>query len=151
MIDPIKNLAVVTASLFAGAALYINVAEHPARMLLDTHSAVSQWAPSYTRATWMQAPLAVVSFLAGAALWLTGNGVAWLIAAALIGAVVPLGIGMEKREAMTEYSVLGVTKAEAWLPETLGIGPMICLVLKSRRSTRATRPFMSLTKSQRPS
>ncbi len=58
---------------------------------------------------------------------------------------------MEKREAIMEYSVFGVTKAEAWLPDTFGTGPKICLVLKSRRSTRATRPFMSLTNSQRPS
>jgi uncharacterized membrane protein len=89
MIDALKFVAVVTASLFAGAALYINVAEHPARMLLDTRSAVSQWAPSYHRATWMQAPLAVVSLIAGAVLWFAGHGVAWLIAAGLIGAVVP--------------------------------------------------------------
>src|SRR5687768_11765121 len=89
MIDALKFLAVVTASLFAGAALYINVAEHPARMLLDTRSAVSQWAPSYKRATWMQAPLAIVSFLSGAALWFTGAGLGWLVAALLIGAVVP--------------------------------------------------------------
>ena len=64
---------------------------------------------------------------------------------------VPFGIGIEKRDAMTEYSELGVTKAEAWLPDTFGTGPRICLVLKSRRSIRATRPFISLTKSQRPS
>ncbi len=63
----------------------------------------------------------------------------------------PFGIGIEKREAIIEYSVFGVTKAEPWTPETFGMGPMICFVLKSRRSMRATRPFMSLTKSQRPS
>ena len=89
MIDALKFLAVVTASLFAGAALYINVAEHPARMLMDTRSAALQWAPSYKRATWLQAPLAVASFFAGAAVWFAGGGVAWLVAAVLIGAVVP--------------------------------------------------------------
>ena len=52
---------------------------------------------------------------------------------------------------MTEYSVFGVTNADPWLPEMFGTGPKICLVLKSRRSTRATRPFMSLTNSHRPS
>ena len=82
-------LAVASASLFAGAALYINVAEHPARMLLETRPAVQQWAPSYQRATWMQAPLALASFVAGLAVWFMGGGAGWLIAAALIGAVVP--------------------------------------------------------------
>ena len=89
MIEALEFLAVVTGSLFAGAALYINVAEHPARMLMDTHHAAMQWAPSYKRATWLQAPLAVVSFCAGAAVWFAGAGVAWLVAAALIGVVVP--------------------------------------------------------------
>jgi hypothetical protein len=89
VINVLQCIAVVTASLFAGAALYISIAEHPARMRLDTRNAVSQWAPSYKRATWMQAPLAIVSFLAGAALWFMGSGVAWLVAAVLIGAVVP--------------------------------------------------------------
>ena len=68
-----------------------------------------------------------------------------------IGTAVPFGSGTEKRVAIIEYSVFGVTNAEPWLPETFGIGPMICFVLKSRRSMRATRAFMSLMKSQRPS
>jgi hypothetical protein len=89
MVDILQFIAVVSASLFSGAALYINVAEHPARMRLDTPSAARQWAPSYKRATMLQAPLAIVSFLAGAAAWLIGAGIGWLIAALLIGAVVP--------------------------------------------------------------
>ena len=82
-------IAAVGAALFAGAALYINVAEHPARMGLETRVAAMQWAPSYRRATWMQAPLAVLSFLGGTAAWLMGAGTAWLVAAVLIGMVVP--------------------------------------------------------------
>lgn len=87
--DVLKFLAVVTGSLFAGAALYINIAEHPARMLLETRNAALHWAQSYKRATWLQAPLAVISFLAGAAVWFTGSGGLWLMAAVLIGAVMP--------------------------------------------------------------
>ena len=81
--------AVLSAALFAGAALYINVAEQPARLTLDTRSAVAQWAPSYLRATWMQAPLAVVSLICGVAVWLTSGVVGWLVGALLIGLVVP--------------------------------------------------------------
>jgi Domain of unknown function (DUF1772) len=87
--EVLQLVALVTASLFAGAALYINVAEHPARLLLETRHAARQWAPSYERATWLQAPLAVLSFLAGASAAATGAGIAWLAAAVLIGAVVP--------------------------------------------------------------
>ena len=82
-------LAVLSAALFAGAALYINVAEHPARMGLETRLAALQWAPSYQRATWLQAPLAIVSLLAGAIVWLQGGGLAWLVGALLVGSVVP--------------------------------------------------------------
>ena len=77
------------SALFAGAALYINVAEHPARMGLETSVAAKQWAPSYRRATWLQAPLALLGFAAGLVAWLLGASVVWLVAALLIGAVVP--------------------------------------------------------------
>jgi hypothetical protein len=89
MLHVVEFIATVTAAIFAGAALYINLVEHPARMMLDTRSAVLQWAPSYRRATWMQAPLALVSLATGLASWWMGGGVVWAIAALLIGAVVP--------------------------------------------------------------
>ena len=77
------------AALFAGAALYINVAEHPARMGLETGVAAKQWASSYKRATWLQAPLALLGFAAGVTAWFLGASIVWLVAAVLIGAVVP--------------------------------------------------------------
>jgi hypothetical protein len=86
----LEFVATLTAAIFAGAALYINVVEHPARMTLDTRAAALEWAPAYARATWMQAPLAVVSFLAGLGAWWSGAGVGWALAALLIGAVVPV-------------------------------------------------------------
>jgi len=89
MLGLFQFLAALTATLFAGAAMYINVVEHPARLELDTRSAAMQWAPSYKRATWMQAPLALISFLAGVTAWILGGGLLWLITALLIGAVVP--------------------------------------------------------------
>jgi hypothetical protein len=94
MIRALEFLAVLSAALFAGAALYINVVEHPARMGLETKLAAAQWAPSYKRATWLQAPLALLSFICGVAIWLLGAGVAWLVAALLIGAVVPFTFGI---------------------------------------------------------
>jgi hypothetical protein len=82
-------LAVSCCILFAGAAIYINLVEHPARMSCDTKTAATVWAPSYKRATVMQAPLAIMSFLAGVGAWLFGGGTLWLIGAVLIGLVVP--------------------------------------------------------------
>jgi Domain of unknown function (DUF1772) len=89
MLIILEFVATFASALFAGAGLYINVAEHPARMILDTRFAAAQWALSYRRATWMQAPLALLSLLAGAASSLLGGGFGWAIAALLIGAVVP--------------------------------------------------------------
>jgi Domain of unknown function (DUF1772) len=89
LIPALEFVATLSAALFAGAALYITVAEHPARMSLETRMAALQWAPSYKRATRLQAPLAIVSLLTGAAVWLCGGGIGWLVSAIFIGAVVP--------------------------------------------------------------
>ena len=89
MLEIAQFLATFCCTLFAGAAVYINLVEHPARMGCDTKTAATVWAPSYKRATVMQASLAVVSFLAGALAWLLGGGILWLVGAVLIGLVVP--------------------------------------------------------------
>lgn len=90
MLVMLKILAASSTGIFAGAALYISLVEHPVRTILDTAAAATQWAPSYQRATWMQAPLAIVGLLAGVAACALGGGPGWLLGALLIGAVVPV-------------------------------------------------------------
>ena len=89
MLETLQFLATLSTALFCGAAIYINVAEQPSRRSLDSQSAAAQWAASYKRATWMQAPLAIVGFVAGVCVWLLEGGLLWLIAGLLIGAAVP--------------------------------------------------------------
>ena len=89
MAELVGIAATLAASLFAGAAIYINLVEHPARLACGTELAARQFAPSYKRATVMQVSLAVVAALAGVANWLNGAGVAWLTGALLIFAVIP--------------------------------------------------------------
>jgi hypothetical protein len=89
MFSAAEFIAVISCTLFTGAAIYINVVEHPARMGCDTKTAATVWAPSYKRATVMQASLAIVGFLAGVAAWLLGGSFLWLVAAVLLGLVVP--------------------------------------------------------------
>jgi len=89
MLRACEFLATLSGALFAGAAIYINLVEHPARMGCGTRLAATVWAPSYARATVMQASLAIVSLLSGAGAWVLGGGTLWLAGAVLIGLVVP--------------------------------------------------------------
>ena len=89
MVTALQFIATLSSALFAGAATYINLVEHPARMGCDTRTAATVWAPSYKRATVMQASLAILGCLPGVAVWLLGGGLMWLVGAVLIGLVVP--------------------------------------------------------------
>ena len=77
-------LALVTAAVFFGAAAYINIAEHPARLLQGDAQALAQWKPSYKRGFAMQASIAVLAGLLGIAAWWTSGAVLWLVGAALM-------------------------------------------------------------------
>jgi hypothetical protein len=81
--------ATACAGLFAGAAIYINAVEHPARLSCGTELAVREFAPSYHRATVMQVPLAAIGCVTGLwSAWLLRDP--WLaLGAILLIAVVP--------------------------------------------------------------
>jgi len=81
-------LATLCAGLFAGAAVYINAVEHPARMSCGTSVALAEWAPSYQRAAVMQASLAIVGSLAALVAWLSGAGAGWLLGGVLLASVI---------------------------------------------------------------
>ena len=82
-------LALIACALFAGAALYVTLAEHPARLRLAEGPALAQWRQSYARAAPLQAGLALLS--CGLGLWAWWRmGTSWLLAGALlIGAAIP--------------------------------------------------------------
>ncbi|MEQ1557765.1 MAG: DUF1772 domain-containing protein [Methyloglobulus sp.] len=89
MLAVVQFIAILSVAIFAGAAIYINVAEHPARMGCDTKTAATVWAPSYKRAYVMQASLAVMGFISGLTVWFLKGSILWLLGATCIGAVIP--------------------------------------------------------------
>src|SRR5712691_2810933 len=82
-------VAVLACSLFTGASVYINLVEHPARMECGVEMAATEFAPSYRRATIMQASLAALGLLSSIAAWLAGATFWWLIGGVMLGAVMP--------------------------------------------------------------
>ncbi|HEV7327371.1 MAG TPA: DUF1772 domain-containing protein [Bosea sp. (in: a-proteobacteria)] len=88
-ISAIGLVALILATLFAGAAIYILVAEQPARLALADAPLLRQWQESYPRAARMQAGLAALASFAGAfAFWRARNPI-WLVGAALMLANLP--------------------------------------------------------------
>jgi hypothetical protein len=85
----VEILATLACGIFAGAAIYLNLVEQPARLSWGANAALTEWRPSYKRGTVMQAPLAVIgSIFAFISCWLE-NDAAWLIGGLCLLAVIP--------------------------------------------------------------
>src|SRR4030067_2874625 len=82
-------LATLSTGLFTGAAIYINLVEHPARMSCGTDVAVTEFRPSYKRATVMQASLAAFGTLNAVVAWFLDGGLSWLIGGIMLYSVIP--------------------------------------------------------------
>jgi len=90
MLPLVQFIALLATAFCAGAAVYVNLVEHPARMKCSTEVAATVWAPSHKRAAIMQASLVGVGSLAGLVAWLLGAGQGWLVGALLILAAIPV-------------------------------------------------------------
>ena len=77
-------LALITAAVFAGAALYINLVEQPARLGLANAALLMEWKPAYKSGTLMQAPLAIVGFVLGTIAWWQSRNELWIVGALLM-------------------------------------------------------------------
>jgi uncharacterized membrane protein len=84
-----ERKATLAAGLFAGASVYINLVEHPARMQAGTDVALAEFAPSYHRATVTQVSLAGLGFLGALVAWRLRSDPRWLAGGGLLISVIP--------------------------------------------------------------
>ena len=85
----LELVALFCTGLFAGAAIYISLVEHPARLECGRALAIAEFGPSYRRAAVMQASLAAVGCRAGVVAWVRGSPTPVLVSGLLLGAVIP--------------------------------------------------------------
>lgn len=85
----LETFSTLFAGLFAGAAIYINVVEHPARIERGTDLAVPAFSSSYRRGAAFMGLLLLTGLSCAVAAWVVGAGVWWLVGAGLLLTLFP--------------------------------------------------------------
>jgi hypothetical protein len=78
------QLALALAAVFTGAAIYINIAEQPARLQLDDSSLLGERKLAYRRGSMMQASLALFGGFFGVVAFFGTFGWRWLLGAIVL-------------------------------------------------------------------
>jgi hypothetical protein len=117
----IVAFALIVASFYSGAALYVNLVEKPALLALDDRAALVGWKIALKRGAVIQAPLCAIGFALGLIAWLhlrdIGNAVGslamlanipWTVAVILpinrtLQAIAPEAAGEESRALLLRW------------------------------------------------
>jgi ABC-type spermidine/putrescine transport system permease subunit I len=122
------------AALFTGAALYINIAEHPSRLTLDNRSMLAQWKPAYERGYRMQATLAGVGFVLGFLSWWQTGKLAFMLG----------GVFMVANWPWTLFAILPVTKHLMGI-EPSEAGASTRMLMERWNALHAVRTFLGVS------
>src|SRR5215472_17379610 len=79
-----RTFSLAFAGAFAGAALYVNWVEQPARLALDEQALLSEWGPSDRRGVALLAAFALASALAGFLAYFETQDLRWAIGALIV-------------------------------------------------------------------
>ena len=85
----LKFIAIMCSALFAGAALYVSIIEHPARMSAGIVVALQEFRPSYRRGAVLQVSMAVIAFVSSFALSLFTSQWIWFLGGGMTGLMLP--------------------------------------------------------------
>lgn len=85
---PAQSVALFACALFAGASIYVNLIEHPARMQCGTQLAATIFRASQRWPAVIQTPLAAVGALAAIGAAASGAGMWWMVGGILLGAAI---------------------------------------------------------------
>ena len=135
-------LATVIAGVFLGAALYVSLVEHPARVSCGAAAAVEEFRPSYRRGAVMQGGLSAVGCALGLAAAWQLHDVHTAIGAVLLGLPIPvtllfigpinaqlLGSATDRSEAQT-LELLARWSRRHWIRTVLGGSAFLLLMVR---------------------
>jgi hypothetical protein len=85
---PAQSVALFCCALFAGASIYVNLVEHPARMQCGTQLAATIFRASQRWPAVMQTPLAAVGSISAIVAAASSGSLWWLGGGVLLGAAI---------------------------------------------------------------
>ena len=85
----LQFIAIMCSALFAGAALYVSIVEHPARMSAGISIALQEFRPSYRRGAILQIIMAVLACVCSFGLSLFTSQWIWFLGGGITGLMLP--------------------------------------------------------------